>query len=583
MKTDQGVKDHGGRTTGDRSAENPVTRAFAPIRSAFVGIALVSLLINMLMLTGPLFMLQVYDRVLASGSVPTLVVIGMLALVLYLFFGFLDGLRSRTLARIAQRVDVRLTGLVYRVSNMLPVRLGRRAAQLRPVADLDTIRQFLSGPGPGAIFDMPWLPVYLAIVFLFHPLLGVVALGGGLLIVVCIILNEAMSRGPVADTGREASRRSADVESGQRNAEVVSAMGMDDALADRWQDRNDAYLVSQRIAADRTGFFGTLIKTVRFILQSAILGVGAWLAIKQEITPGVMIAASIMTSRALSPIEQAVAHWRGFVACRQALTRLREVLAAAPSNANILDLPLPGKTLELEQVACGPFGERLPFVVNVSFRLQAGDGLGVIGPSGSGKSTLARALVGAAPALNGNIRYDGADLGQWTSAKRGEFIGYLPQDLQLFDGTIAENISRFRQDAASGAIIEAATLADVHNMIVALPEGYNTVIGRSGRNLSAGQRQRIALARALYGNPFLIVLDEPNSNLDAEGEAALVNAIKTMRERKSIVVVIAHRPSAIATVDKILCLQEGRMTAFGPKDEVLKKVVQPVPAARLQR
>lgn len=583
MKTDHSVRDSSNTATARGPGENPVSRAFAPIRAAFVGVGLVSLLINILMLTGPLFMLQVYDRVLASGSVPTLVVIGTLALVLYLFYGFLEGLRSRILARIAQRIDVRLTGLVYRMSNLIPVRLGRRGAQFRPVADLDTVRQFLSGPGPGAIFDIPWLPVYLTIVFLFHPLLGMVALGGGLLIVICIGLNEAMSRGPVADTGREASRRAADVESGQRNAEVVCAMGMDDALAARWQARNDTYLVTQCKATDRTGLFGTLIKTVRFILQSAVLGTGAWLAIKQEITPGVMIAASIMTSRALSPIEQAVAHWRGFVACRQAIARLRQVLAAAPSTADILDLPLPCKTLELEQVACGPFGEPTPFVVNVSFKLQAGDGLGIIGPSGSGKSTLARSLVGAVPALKGVIRYDGADLGQWTSEKRGEFIGYLPQDLQLFDGTIAENISRFRQNAASGAIIEAATLADVHELIVALPDGYNTVIGRSGRNLSAGQRQRIALARALYGNPFLIVLDEPNSNLDAEGEAALVNAIKTMRERKSIVVVIAHRPSAIATVDKILCLQDGRMTAFGPKDEVLKKVVQPVPAAGTRR
>ena len=580
MKTDNGVTERGNPAAGRRQSPNPVSRAFAPIRAAFVGVGLVSMLINMLMLTGPLFMLQVYDRVLASGSVPTLVVIGILALVLYLFYGFLEGLRGRILARIGQRVDARLTGLVYRVSSVLPVRLGRRAARLRPVADLDTIRQFLSGPGPGAIFDMPWLPVYLTIVFLFHPVLGAVALGGGVLIVICIGLNEAMSRGPVADTGREASRRAADVESGQNNAEVVCAMGMDDALTARWQDRNDAYLATQRKAADRTGFFGTLIKTVRFILQSAVLGTGAWLAIRQDITPGVMIAASIMTSRALSPIEQAVAHWRGFVACRQAIARLRDVLTVVPSDADILDLPLPRKSIELEQVACGPFGEPLPFVINTSFRLQAGDGLGIIGPSGSGKSTLARALVGAVPALKGAIRYDGAELGQWSTERRGQFIGYLPQDLQLFDGTIAQNISRFRQDAASGAIIEAATLAGVHDLIVSLPEGYNTEIGRAGRILSAGQRQRIALARALYGNPFLIVLDEPNSNLDAEGEAALVNAIRTMRERNSIVIVIAHRPSAIATVDKILCLQDGRMTAFGPKEDVLKKVVQPVPAAR---
>ncbi len=544
---------------------------------------MVSLVINLLMLTGPLFMLQVYDRVLASNSVPTLVAIGMLALVLYMFYGLLEGLRGRIMARIGQRIDARLTGPAYRISNILPVKIGRKATRFSPISDLDAIRQFLSGHGPGAIFDMPWMPIYLTLIFLFHPLLGMVASGGGLLIVVFIGLNEAMSRRPVADASRESSRRAADVVIGQRNAEVIYAMGMDDALTAKWQAENDTYLAMQRKAADRSSFFSTLIRTVRLILQSGMLGTGAWLAINQEITPGVMIAASIMTSRALSPIEQAVTHWRSFVASRQAIVRLREVLAATPSSADMLELPLPSKILELEQVACGPFGEQLPFVVNVSFKLQAGDGLGIIGPSGSGKSTLARSLVGAVPALKGAIRYDGAELGQWSSERRGEFIGYLPQDLQLFDGTIAQNISRFHKDADPGAIIEAAKLADVHNLIVSLPDGYNTVIGQSGRNLSGGQRQRIALARTLYGNPFLIVLDEPNSNLDAEGETALVNAIKTMRDRKSIVIIIAHRPSAIATVDKILCMREGRMTAFGSKDEVLKKVVQPVPAAAAAR
>nr|WP_305988169.1 type I secretion system permease/ATPase [Roseibium sp. MMSF_3544] len=560
--------------------DNPVSTAFKPIRSAFWGVAVVSFVINILMLTGPVFMLQVYDRVLASGSVPTLVVIGSLAMVLYVFYGILEGVRGRILSRLGQRVDARLSGIVYKVSNSLPVRLGRQASRLRPVQDLDTIRQFLSGPGPAAIFDIPWLPLYLGIVFLFHPLLGFVGLAGAIIISVLIALNEVMSREPTEDAAGQSGRRSAAVESGQRNSEVVAAMGMQETLTARWDAQNLEYLATQRRASDRTGIFGTAIKTIRFILQSAILGVGAWLAIKQEISPGVMIAASIMTSRALAPIEQAVAQWRGFVASRQALRRLREVLQVSESEDAKMDLPAPTKSISVEQVFCGPFGEAMPYVQNVSLELEAGDGLGIIGPSGSGKSTFARALVGVTPTLKGVIRFDGAELSQWESAKRGEFIGYLPQDLQLFDGTIAENIARFREDAAPEKIIEAAKLADVHDMIVGLPEGYNTVIGRSGRSLSAGQRQRLALARSLYDNPFLVVLDEPNSNLDAIGENALTNAIKAMRQKGSIVVVIAHRPSAIATVDKILCLKDGKLAGFGPKEEVLKQVVQPVQPMR---
>lgn len=570
-----GVKQNNAKAVVGRN--NPVTKAFRPVKSAFWGVAIVSFVINILMLTGPVFMLQVYDRVLASGSVPTLVVIGVLAIVLYLFYGLLEGVRSRILSRLGQRVDARLSGIVYKVSNSLPVRLGKKAAKLRPVQDLDTVRQFLSGPGPAAIFDIPWLPLYLGIVFLFHPLLGIVGAAGALIITILIGLNELMSRGPSEEAAGQAGKRSAEVEIGQRNSEVVTAMGMQSALTSKWDDQNNEYLSTQRRAADRTGVFGTAIKTIRFVLQSAILGVGAWLAIQQEITPGVMIAASIMTSRALSPIEQAVAQWRGFVASRQALKRLREVLLIADDEPEKMDLPIPTQKLTAEQVFCGPFGEAMPFVQNVSLELSAGDGLGIIGPSGSGKSTFARALVGATPSLKGVIRFDGSELGQWPSAKRGDFIGYLPQDLQLFDGTIADNIARFGAEASSEKIIEAAKLADVHDLIVSLPEGYNTVIGRSGRLLSAGQRQRIALARALYGNPFLVVLDEPNSNLDAEGEGALTNAIKAMRDKGSIVVVIAHRPSAIATVDKILCLKEGKMVGFGPKEDVLRQVVQPVP------
>lgn len=571
----------GSEPSQGNSAVRPVniSEVLGSLRSAFWGIGLVSMLINVLMLTGPLFMLQVYDRVLASGSVPTLIVIGGLAIILYLFYGLLEGIRGRLLGRAGQRVDAQLSASAYAVSTVLPLRLGAEAGKHRPVNDLDTLRQFLSGPGPAAIFDVPWMPLYLGIVFLFHSVLGFVAIGGALVICVLIALNEALSRKPAAEAARVAGRRASVVEFSRRNAEAVQSMGMMDALSARWNTENDAYLAKQRSAEDWTGFFGTAIKTVRFLLQSAILGVGAWLAIKQEISPGVMIAASIMTSRALAPVEQAVGNWRGFVAARQSLQRLRavmtvEVKAAAEEK---MDLPLPRSSLSLEDLYCGPAGINRPFVQGVSLALAAGDGLGIIGPSGSGKSTLARGIVGLAPALKGSVRFDGAELSQWQSGKLGAIIGYLPQDVQLFDGTIAENISRFALESSSELIIDAAKLADVHDLIVALAEGYNTVIGSGGMALSGGQRQRIALARALYGRPFLVVLDEPNSNLDAEGEAALTGAIKAMRAHGSVVVVIAHRPSAISAIDKVLCLKEGRVAAFGPKDEVMQKILAPVP------
>lgn len=552
-----------------------VSETLRSLRAALAGTGGLSLLINLLMLTGPLFMLQVYDRVLASGSVPTLVVLGGLAAVLFVFFGLLEIMRGRILARLGQRVDARLSAIAYRVSNRLPLVLGQRGEMVRPVHDLDTLRHFVSGAGPSAIFDLPWMPVYLAIVFLFHPVLGYVAIAGALVICLLIGLNEAFSRGPAAEAAREAGQRASHVETGRRNAEAVRAMGMGEALKARWEEANDRFLERQRIATDRMVLFGSTIKAFRFLLQSAILGVGAWLAIGQEITPGVMIAASILTSRALSPVEQAVAHWRGFVAARQGLARLRQTLADERLEEPRVALPLPEKTLKLEQVFCAPVGLREPLVHGVSFALNAGDGLGIIGPSGSGKSTLARAIVGVVPAMRGAIRLDGAELSQWPDDRIARFIGYLPQDIQLFEGTIAENIARFDPDARDEDVIAAAKLAQVHDMIVGLPDGYNMPIGGTGLALSGGQRQRIALARALYRNPFLVVLDEPNSNLDAEGEAALTQAVAALREKGSIVIVIAHRPSAIAAVDTILLLQEGRVVALGPKSEILKQVIAP--------
>lgn len=551
---------------------------FRAVRSALFGVALVSLLVNLLMLTGPLYMLQVYDRVLASGSVPTLLVISGFALVLYTVFGLLEGLRSRILSRIGQRIDARLSGLAFIVSSRLPLRLGASAAKLRPVQDLDAVRTFMSGPGPSAIFDLPWMPVYFALLFLFHPLLGWLAIGGAVLICILIGLNEATSRKPVSEAARASSRRAAVEEAGRRNAEALGAMAMEGALMQRWERENEAFLGVQRRAQDWSGFFATAIKTVRFLLQSAVLGLGAWLAILHEVSPGVVIAGSILTSRALAPVEQAVGHWRSFAAARLGRRRLREVFAKlADAETERLELPLPQRALTVEHLASAPAGMNRPVVQGVAFELAAGDGLGIIGPSGSGKSTLARALVGLAPPLHGAVRLDGAELSQWPPARRGRIVGYLPQDVQLFDGTVTENIARFEPDVEAEAVIEAARMADIHDFVTGLPEGYNTLIGSEGMMLSGGQQQRIALARALFRKPFLVVLDEPNSNLDSDGEAALTRAIREIRAAGCIVVVIAHRPSAIAAVDKVLCLRDGRMAAFGPKEEVLKRVVAPVP------
>ncbi|WP_419741245.1 type I secretion system permease/ATPase [Ruegeria sp.] len=548
-----------------------VERCFRTLRQAFFGVGLISLPINLLMLTGPFFMLQIYDRVLASNSIPTLGVLAGLVIGLYAFYGLLEAIRSRVLLRIGQRFDTQLSAAGYECSVLLPVHAGRKAEGLDPVRDLEAARQFLAGPGPSAIFDIPWMPFYLGIIYIFHPVLGLIATGGGVVICILIGLNEAMSRKPAADMNHHALSRSRMVEQARRNAEAIAAMGMMGALKTSWDKDNGTFLQKQRRAADLTSFFGTCIKTFRFMLQSGVLGAGAWLAISQEITPGIMIAASILTSRALSPVEQAVGQWRGFLAARQGVRRLREALQNHPVEPRRLELPLPSKTLSLDAVMAGP--ESTPVLRNIGFALEAGDGLGVIGPSGAGKTTLARLLVGVYPALGGDVRLDGAYFHQWPRARRGTFIGYLPQNIQLFAGTIAQNIARFEAGAQAADIIEAARLADAHDLVTGLPDGYDTETGPDGKGLSGGQIQRIALARALYGNPFLVVLDEPNSNLDAAGEAALTNAIQTMRAAGSIVIVIAHRPSALAGVDLVLAMSHGRIVDFGAKREVLSRVL----------
>ncbi|WP_150287114.1 type I secretion system permease/ATPase [Rhabdaerophilum calidifontis] len=549
-------------------------QAFAALRGWLVAVALFSGLINLLALTGSLFMLQVYDRVLTSRSVPTLVALAVIAALLYAFQGILDIIRSRLLVRMGSRVDQILGARVYAVTLALPLRGGRSGDGLQPLRDLDTIRAFLAGQGPVAILDLPWMPVYLALVFALHPALGLLASAGALLLVALTIATEILSRGPARRSQGEAVRRQALAVAGQRNAEVLRAMGFGHRLAARWLGVNARHLAAQEQASDVTGGLSATSKVLRALLQSALLAAGAWLTIAGELSGGAMIASSIIASRALAPIELAIANWKSFLGGRESRKRLATLLAAVPDGPDPMPLPAPRRDLSVEGLSVAPPGATRPMVQNVSFQLQAGQGLGLIGPSAAGKSSLVRALVGAWPAMRGAVRLDGAALEQWDPAALGRHIGYLPQDIELFDGTVAENIARFDEATEPAAIIAAAQAAGLHETILHLPEGYSTRIGEGGSALSAGQRQRLGLARALYGDPFLVVLDEPNSNLDAEGEAALTRAIRGVRERGGILIVVAHRPSAIAAVDLVGIMAQGMLQAFGPKEEVLRKNVQ---------
>lgn len=557
-------------TQGDMRAQSRLGAAFARLRGALGAVVLFSLVINILMLTGPLFMMQIYDRVLASRSIPTLIALAGLAAGLYAFFGLLEALRSRVLHRVGRGLDASLSQACFAAELMVPLRAGPQGERATPVRDLERLRQFVGSQGPVAIFDLPWLPLYLLVIFSFHVLLGAVAACGAAILVVLMLVNELSTRKLSRAMAERQAKRSTFAEMGRQNTESVAAMGMLPHLQQRWGRLSAEHHEAANRVADRGAMFSSLTKTFRFVMQSGILAAGAYLAIENAISPGAMIASSIIMSRALAPVELAVSHWQGFLAARQSLRRLRLLVDRPDAPQAATALPAPQHRLDVSGLGVVPPGLRVATLQGVRFALEAGDGLGVIGPSASGKSTLARALVGVWPAAQGEIRLDGATPDQWPRDVFGRFIGYLPQSVELFDGTVAENIARFDPEAASEAILAAARLAGVHEMILALPDGYDTRIGEGGAVLSAGQRQRVGLARALYGQPFLVVLDEPNSNLDADGETALTAAISAMREAGSIVVVVAHRPSALKALDKVLMIGNGRQQAFGPKDEVLR-------------
>jgi ATP-binding cassette subfamily C protein len=553
--------------------------ALRACRGAFIGVGLMSCIINLLYLTGSIFMLEVYDRVLPSRSVPTLIGLIVIAAGLYLAQGVLDMIRNRILGRVGTSLDEALNTRVFDTVVRLPLTIGPRGEGLQPLRDLDNIRAFLGSMGPSAFFDLPWLPLYLAICFAFHVLLGVTALVGAIILVSLTLVTEYLSRQPAREAIGLAARRNDLAASSRRNAEVMVAMGMAGRLGKRWSEANGKYLAGNQNASDITGGLGAIAKVLRMMLQSAVLGVGAYLVIHQEATAGIIIAGSILSARALAPVDLAIAHWKSFVAARQSWHRLNRLLEQMPSRAVPTQLQTPTSRLSVEAVSIVAPGDQRPIVQEVTFALTAGQGLGVIGPSGSGKSSMIRALVGVWTPFRGKVRLDGAALDQWSSDTLGRHIGYLPQDVELFTGTVAQNISRFDAEARSDDIIAAAKDAGVHEMIIKMRDGYNTEVGEQGNALSAGQAQRVALARALYGNPFLIVLDEPNSNLDTEGDEALTRAVRSARERGAIVVVVAHRPIGIEGVDQILVLKDGRVQAFGPKEQVLAQVLQPRVAA----
>ncbi|WP_371398062.1 type I secretion system permease/ATPase [Fretibacter rubidus] len=559
--------------TGFRSV---VGKAVMDARGALMGVGWFSAFINILMLTGPLYMLQVYDRVLISASVPTLVSLSVLMVAMFAFMGFLEFCRSRVLLRVADKVERDLGGRTFDAWMNHGI-AGKSAARIAPLNDVSTLKQFLSGNAPGTFFDIPWVVIYIFVIFLLHWMLGVFAVIGTLIILVVAVYNEVSTRKPSVEAMKFRRAEQSFALQSHRNTDAITAMGMGANMRSRWQDINQQGAVDAQRAGDRAANASSLTKALRMMVQSGILGLGGYLAVKQVVTPGTMIAGSIILGRALAPVQMSIGQWRSFNAAREAYARLNAFYKMVPDNTDSLSLPEPKGQLDVEHVFAGPPGATQAVLSDLNFSLQPGDGLGVIGPSAAGKSTLARLLVGLWSPQKGAIRLDRASFEQWNRAELGPYIGYVPQEVELFDGTIAENISRFTANATPEAIVEAAQMADVHSMILGLENGYDTRIGEGGAVLSGGQTQRIALARALYGKPKLLVLDEPNSNLDSDGDAALSRAIKLLRKQGSTVIVMAHRPSAISAVDKLLMLKDGRQVAFGPKDEVLKSVTKSVP------
>ena len=555
----------------EKEVKSDLQKAIVLCRSSFATAGFFSLFINFLMLIPALYMLQLYDRVITSGSHPTLLMLTLIMVLLLLTMGLLEWVRSQILVRVSARLETLLSERLYSLTFKQALYTGGGSAQ--PLDDLTGLRHFLTGNGLFAFFDAPWMPIYIAVMFMFHEWFGWMAVGTAIILIILAFINDKLTKKPIQEANNLAISGKGLVNKNLRNAEVVASMGMLPGLRERWLKSSKKVLALQIKASDSASRINSISKTIRITSQSLVLGMGAYLVLQQEITPGLMIAGSILLGRALAPIDMMIASWKGFISARGQYDRLNKVLLMIPKNREAMSLPSPDGQLVAGGIVVVPPGAEKPVVMGVTFTLEPGESVGIIGPSAAGKSSLARALLGIWPTVQGKVRLDGVDIYEWDRDELGPFIGYLPQDIELFEGTISQNISRFGQIEAD-KVIAAAKLADVHEMILGLALGYDTTIGAVGGVLSGGQRQRIGLARAVYGDPKLILLDEPNSNLDEVGEKALENALKALKQKNTTVIVVTHKPGILNVLDNLLIMNGGQMTSYGPREEILKNIRQ---------
>ena len=561
-----------------KTNKSDLEEALKLCKGAFISAAGFSMVINLLQLVPTIYMLQLYDRVVPTGNQSTLLMLTLIMLVLFLTMGSLEWVRSQILVRVSSRLETLLNERLFQVAYKLSLYTGGQKASSQPLDDLTALRQFMTGNGLFAFFDVPWMPVYIAVMFIFHAWYGWMAVGTSIILIIIAIIQEKSTSKLLGEANALDVVGRGLVNKNLRNAEIIESMGMLQNIQGRWLEGTRQVLFLQAKASSRAGLISGLSKIIRLSSQSLVLGLGAYLVIEHEITPGLMIGGSILLGRALAPIDLMIGTWKGFIVARSQYKRLNEMLLRIPVESEKMSLPAPEGSFQVEAAVVVPPGAKIPVIKGITMAIAKGDVVGIIGPSGAGKSTFVRALLGIWPAANGKIRLDGADVFAWNRHELGPFIGYLPQDIELFEGTISENIARFG-DVDPEKVVNAAKMADVHELILRLPEGYDTRIGASGGNLSGGQRQRIGLARALYGDPVIVVLDEPNSNLDEPGEIALGNAIQRLKQKRVTVIVITHRNNVLANVDKLLILNDGLLSVYGPKEQVIAHLQQQQAAA----
>ncbi len=556
-----------------KRSRSDLEAALTRCKDAFIWAAIFSMVINILQLVPTIYMLQLYDRVVPTGNHSTLLMLTLIMLVLFLTLGALEWVRSQLLVRVSSRLETLLNERLFQVSYKQALYSGGQRASSQALDDLTALRQFMTGNGLFAFFDVPWIPIYIGVMFIFHPLYGWAAIATAIILIIIAFVQEKVTVKVLGEANAIALVGRNLVNKNLRNAEVIESMGMLQAIQARWLEASRHVLILQAIASSRAGLISGLSKTIRLSSQSLILALGAYLVIENEITGGLMLAGSILLGRALAPIDMMIGTWKGFIGARAQYHRLNEMLDQIPVDPEKMSLPPPEGCFQFESAVVIPPGAKVAILKGISLTISKGDVVGIVGPSGAGKSTFARALLGIWPTANGKIRLDGAEVFAWNRHEIGPYMGYLPQDIELFEGTVSENIARLGE-VDSEKVVAAAKMADVHSLILKLPQGYDTHIGANGGNLSGGQRQRIGLARALYDDPVIVVLDEPNSNLDEQGEFALGQAIQLLKQNNTTVIVITHRNNVLAHVDKLLVLNEGLLSVYGPKDQVIEHLQQ---------